>query len=560
VRSYRTAGLAVIVAAALALSACSSSKSSDSTGKSDGSKTQAASDQNDINPLPYDQVPSGGVLRWPISSYPANFNINHIDGSNVGVLQLMDSTLPIVWHFDAGSRPILNTDVVDKAEQTVASPQTIEYHLNSKAVWSDGTPITYKDFVGLWKADNGTDNAYKTVSTSGYEQVASVAKGATDQDVKVVFKSAYPDWRSLFNPLAPSSLTDTPAAFNKAWVDAPTVSGGPFKVAAVDKTAKTITVVRNGKWWGKTPKLDKIQFIVLDQETQAKALQSDQIDFVDIGSAVATYATVKSTPGVTIHKAGGANWRHIDLGSNGPLADLKVRQAVMLSLDRVGDARTMLGPLDWPATVQNSHIWTNNQAQYKSTCGDFCTRDIAKAGTLLEAAGYTKGSDGIYAKAGKVLNLTFVIPAGVKESADEAAIQLKPLQQAGIKVTIKAVPPDSFFSDYIGVGKFDLTIFSWGGTPFPLSSTQSIYTSTGAQNYAKIGTRAIDDLCQQAVTELDPAKAIDLTYQIDQKIWEEGHSVALYQRPDLVATKSNLVNYGALGFADAVYEDIGFKK
>jgi len=328
----------------------------------------------------------------------------------------------------------------------------------------------------------------------------------------------------------------------------------------MDKTAKTITVVRNDKWWGPKAKLDKIQYIVLDQSAQAKALQSDQVDFIDIGSNVASYATVKATPGVSIHKAGGPNWRHIDLGSTGPMADVKVRQAVMLSINRAGDAKTLLSPLDWPATVLDSHIWMNNQSQYKSTCGDFCKQDTAKADTLLESAGYKKGADGFYAKNGKVLNLTFVIPDGVKTSSDEAALQQKALQTAGIKVTIKSVPSDPFFPEYVEVGKFDLTIFSWIGTPFPISSNQSIYTSTGGQNYAKIGSPELDALYQKAVTELDPTKATDLTYQIDQKIWEEGHSVALYQRPDLVASKSNLVNLGSFGFADRVYENIGFKK
>jgi peptide/nickel transport system substrate-binding protein len=110
------------------------------------------------------------------------------------------------------------------------------------------------------------------------------------------------------------------------------------------------------------------------------------------------------------------------------------------------------------------------------------------------------------------------------------------------------------------VGKFDLTIFSWIGTQFPISSKQSVYSTNGDQNYAKIGSADIDNLYKQAVSELDPAKAVDLTHQIDQKIWEEGHSVPLYQRPDLVATKSNLVNFGSFGFADKDYTVIGFKK
>ncbi|HJQ03709.1 MAG TPA: ABC transporter family substrate-binding protein [Jatrophihabitans sp.] len=558
-RLFGKVGIAAVVAASLALTACGSSKGSGGNSNT-GNKKQAVANLNDTNPLSYDQVPSGGTLRWPLDSYPPNFNINEVDGNDANISNIMLATLPVVWHFDAGGKPILNKDVVDKAEQTSTSPQTINYHINSKAVWSDGTPISYQDFAGLWQALNGTNKAYKPASTNGYEQIQSVSKGSTDQDVTVVFKNPYPDWQSLFSPLMPAPLNATPAAFNTSWVNAPSVSGGPFKFGTIDKTAKTITLVHNDKWWGRAPKLDKIEFITIDQSAQAKALQSDQIDEVDVGSSVATYATVKATPGVTIHKAGGPNWRHIDMGSTGPMADLKVRQAVMLSIDRVGDAKTLLSPLDWPATVLNSHIWMNNQAQYKSTCGDFCNRDIAKADSLLEQAGYTKGSDGYYAKGGKVLNLNFVIPDGVKTSADESALQQKALKEAGIKITIKSVPSDPFFPDYVLVGKFDLTIFSWIGTPFPISSAESIYKSNGDQNYAKIGTPEIDSLYDQAVSELDTQKATDLTYQIDQKIWEEGHSVALYQRPDLVATKNNLVNFGSFGFADVDYTSIGFKK
>ncbi|MDQ1751285.1 MAG: glutathione transport system substrate-binding protein [Pseudonocardiales bacterium] len=559
-RMQAKVGVAAIAVAAISLTACGS-KGSSSGGKATGNtKSQASSNLNQMNPVAYDQVPQGGTLRWPIDSFPPNFNVLDVDGNEQGINDLMNSTLPTVWNFDAGGKPVLNTVVVDKAEQTSATPQTIEYHINPKAVWSDGSPITYKDFAGMWQADNGTNKAFNIASANGYEEISAVDKGATDQDVKVTYKKAYPDWQSLFTYLLPASLTATPASFNKSWVNGPTLAGGPFKVGSIDKTAKTITVVPNDKWWGNKPKLDKIQYIVLDQEAQAKALQSDQVDFVDVGSSVATYALVKATPGITIRKAGGPNWRHIDLGKAGPLADLKVRQAVVLSIDRVGDAKTLLGPLDWPAQVLDSHIWMNNQSQYKSTCGDFCTRDIAKAGQLLESAGYTKGSDGIYAKGGKPLNLSFVISAGTKTQEDEAAFQQKALQQAGIKVTIKPVPSDPYFPDYIEVGKFDLAIFSWIGTQFPISSSKSIYTTDGGQNYAKIGTPAIDALFDQVTTELDTQKAQDLSYQIDQKIWEEGHSVPIYQRPELVGIKAGLENMGARGFANIIYQDIGFKK
>jgi peptide/nickel transport system substrate-binding protein len=41
-------------------------------------------------------------------------------------------------------------------------------------------------------------------------------------------------------------------------------------------------------------------------------------------------------------------------------------------------------------------------------------------------------------------------------------------------------------------------------------------------------------------------------------IWEEVHSLTLYQRPEIVATRAELANFGAFGFASGRYEDIGF--
>ena len=44
-------------------------------------------------------------------------------------------------------------------------------------------------------------------------------------------------------------------------------------------------------------------------------------------------------------------------------------------------------------------------------------------------------------------------------------------------------------------------------------------------------------------------------------IWDEVHSLTLYQRPEIIAAKSNLANFGAFGFATPPrYEDIGFTK
>jgi peptide/nickel transport system substrate-binding protein len=75
-----------------------------------------------------------------------------------------------------------------------------------------------------------------------------------------------------------------------------------------------------------------------------------------------------------------------------------------------------------------------------------------------------------------------------------------------------------------------------------------------------VGSDEIDALFDDATSELDPDKAIDIANKIDKLIWTEVHSLTSYQRPELYATKDTLANYGAFGFATTIYEDIGFTK
>ena len=143
------------------------------------------------------------------------------------------------------------------------------------------------------------------------------------------------------------------------------------------------------------------------------------------------------------------------------------------------------------------------------------------------------------------------------------------LAQVGVTLTISVVPSPDFFSNYVTPGQFDFTVFSWYGTAFPMSSARSLYatpTRNAAgdldirQNYARIGTPAIDRLFEETSQELDRARASELANELDALLWQEVHSLTLYQRPEIVVCQRRLVNFGAFGFASWVYQDIGWAK
>jgi peptide/nickel transport system substrate-binding protein len=561
-RRLRPLGAAAAVTAiALVVSGCGGGGSD--SNSSGGSGAPASATQNQINPVDRDQLTQGGSFRWALAEMPPNFNYNQLDGTLDDNEDVISALMPAAYDFAADSAPTVNKDYFTSIELTKDNPQTVTYTINPDAVWSDGKPITAADLISQWKALNGTNPAYNVSSTTGYEEIASVAQGADDHQAVATFSHPYADWQALFSPLYPASTNDDPNVFNTGWTTGPQVTAGPFAVDSIDMTAQTITLKPNPAWWGDKPKLDSIVYRVMDPDASIDALANGEIDFVDIGPDVDAYSRATTLQNVDIRRAGGPNFRHITINGTSPvLSDVNVRQALAKAIDRQTIANALLGPLGGDAKKLDNHIFMTNQEGYQDNSGDLSKPDVDAANKQLDAAGWTRQGDATRTKDGQPLTIRFVIPSGVSASQQEAELVQGMLQQVGAKVDIQTVPVGDFFESYVNTGNFDFTVFSWIGTPFPISSSSSIYEQPkGAdiqQNYARIGDPSIDQMFQQASEELDPAKARALANQIDAKIWSEVHSLTLYQRPDLIAANSKLANFGAFGFASVRYQDIGF--
>src|SRR5205085_6105065 len=262
-------GTAVVLCLLLLGAACGGGGSK----KEGGSASKGPAGVNDIVATDRADLADVGKLTWPIDSYPVNFNLNELDGSLADGASVMGAILPGMFNIDALAQPVANPDYVTSAVLTATQPkQVVTYKLTPKAVWEDGTPITEADFEAQWKALSGKNQAFQIVSSTGYDNIETVAKGADDREVVVTFSSPFVDWQSLFSPLYPASTNNDPKVFNEGWMNKALTTAGPFKMASADTTAKTITLVRNDKWWGKRAKLDTIIFRKIDRDAQADAL------------------------------------------------------------------------------------------------------------------------------------------------------------------------------------------------------------------------------------------------------------------------------------------------
>ncbi|MEV0239022.1 ABC transporter family substrate-binding protein [Streptomyces sp. NPDC050674] len=175
------------------------------------------------------------------------------------------------------------------------------------------------------------------------------------------------------------------------------------------------------------------------------------------------------------------------------------------------------------------------------------------------------------AKNGKPLTLRFVLPSGpgsqsLRTVADRIS---RMLERVGIGTEISKVSDESYFKDHIASGQYDLALYSWPATAFPATDARPVYAkpvpaADGSlnveQNYTRVGTDQVDQLFDEAVSTLDEEESRSLIRKADSRIWAAAGSIPLFQRPQLLAARKNLVNTGAFGFATPVYEDMGFLK
>ena len=557
---FRMTVPAAVLAVLATLAGCGSG--TEKTGAVTGEKLNPIAEQNQMNPQARDKVQQGGKMVWAIDSVIVNFNTNQLDGTIAVGNWVISAMMPQLFLFDARATPSYDPDyLASEPELTPGPPEVVKYKLNPKAVWLDGSPITAADFIAQWKALAGKDPAFHISSSTGYDRIKSVTQGANPFEVIVTFGKPYADWKNLFSPVYPASTNTHPEIFNTGWKDTMLTSAGPFRLASYDATAKTYTLVPNEKWWGKKPKLNQIIFRVIDDDAQPTAMDNGEIDLMDVGPSADEYNRVKSIPGVEIRVAGGPNFRHITFNGVSPiLKDVHVRQAIAMAIDRAAIAKAELGQLPVKPVALGNHIFMENQKGYQDNSA-VVAYNPAKAKQMLDAAGWTvQGNQRV--KNGQSLVINLVIPGGVSVSRSESELIQNMLAQVNVGVSINTVPVDNFFDKYITPGQYDLTVFSWLGTPFPISASQGIYQKPVGdkiqQNYARIGSDELDHVLDQAEQELDPQKAIALANQADTLIWQEVHSVTNYQRPDIWAAKKGLANVGAYGFASIAYEDIGW--
>jgi len=543
----KSALIAPAVIIAMTAAACGGSDNN-SGGGSDGGQAQGG------------QIVYGFETDFPENLFPAIAAGNSVATAYAEIRTLLS---PFRTYPDFTLKPDADLVVGEPSTTTTGGKQVVTYKINPSAVWSDGQPIDAKDFEFTWRIQKSADVAAggcaSLISTTGYDQIESVEGADNDKTVTVTFTKPYSDWKGLFQ-LFPQHVMDKTdakancAAIEKGWptADGIPVASGPFLLdkSGIDSTKKILTLTRNDKFWGDKPKLDRIvlQNIGNDPGVSVNALRNNEIQMIYPQPQLDLVKNIKSLePTITSKTNFGLSFEHLDFNTNdAQLKQLPVRQAIAYALNRPDIVAKTVGQFDNRAQVLNNRYFVNNQPGYEDTSGGLYNQpDVAKAQSTLEAAGYAKGSDGIYAKDGQRLSFTIMTTQGNPLRANTIDVIVQQLKPAGIEIK-KFLNPDIFAGKEkpksLEGGQFQIALFAWVAGPFP-SQNGSIYHSVAGdslgQNYTRGGDPEVDKLLPEISASTDTDAQIKLGNQVDTLLWKDLYTIPLYQKPTFLAYNSN---------------------
>ena len=157
--------------------------------------------------------------------------------------------------------------------------------------------------------------------------------------------------------------------------------------------------------------------------------------------------------------------------------------------------------------------------------------DVSKATSLLTQAGFSKGSDGIYAdSSGHKLSFTIISIAGYTDWTASIQVIQQNLKSIGIEIKEQDQNSNDYFNNLF-TGTYQLAYGSLATTPGPTpyyelrntlhSSTSADIGQTAAGDYERYHNAQVDSLLDQFGATTDSAKQHQLINQVEAFVLDE---------------------------------------
>ena len=407
--------------------------------------------------------------------------------------------------------------------------ETLTFTIRNGVKWTDGKSLSAADVAytfnamatspaldlnALWKADGGPLTA---VTTQGADQVVFTFATAAQTYFYYVADQV---------PIVPAHIWSTLDQTKLAtYADSNPVGTGPYKVGSCSEA--NVKYVRNTDYWQSTaanpvPRIAEVDY--------PSFLGNDQANlYLTEGQAQWGAQPVPNMKTAYLDKGPDRYmWFPpvLNVGifpnlNNPLLSNVAVRQAISLALDR-SDIATRGESGYEPAASQTGIITPTYSSWYDKSIDD-TAYDPAKAEQVLEAAGFTKGSNGIFQNAqGQALSFTLQTVSGFSDWDASLVIVTQELKAAGIQVTVDDENSGPYTTN-LETGNYQLAYAGSGG-PYTQGGPTPYYelrgdldsSNIGGTNYSRYDSPATDALFNEYAATTDVSQQQKIIDQIEQ--------------------------------------------
>lgn len=432
---------------------------------------------------------------------------------------------------------------------------TVTYHLRRDVVWSDGEPFTSADVRATW--ETLANPAHQVISREGFEWIQAIE--CPDPHTAVLrFSQAFPPFRVLFLCVYPAHRMRHMTDFiNDPFHRAP-LGTGPYLLEAWEPHER-LTFVANPRYHGTRPYFKRLEFVcVPDRSGVASLVLEGALDAgisLSIGDVPrlerAERLHVMVTP-TTVTERVVFNQRHP------ALADVRVRRALELATDKREIVRDVLGGrAEVAVTELDGTTWANPDLRPPAFAPD-------EAEELLDAAGWTRGANGMREKDGQPLTLTLCIPTGDTQREAVARRLAAGFAAVGVDLRTQSHRSDTLFGNAAngGVlvrGDFDLALRARGmwGDPDPNMSIcyQSRWIPSAENqgmgaNFGGYQNTVVDEALEEAQNTMDEARRHELYYLAQRHIQDDVPVMYLFRHPNVDVARAEIRGFDQLPYVN----------
>lgn len=552
--------IALLIAVALVLAACSGT---------DGSDEQQPDDKDNQAVVP---TTAPITLTYASAGEFSSYNNNTAEQASPVNAVVLNHVLPGFWSFDADGERVPDTEF-GTFEQVTGNPLTVRYTFADGAVWSDGEPIDCDDAVLAWAANVGRWptgerdqytgqklTAFSSFTPAAWSDVSRPECADGDRTFTVTFDRVSADWSVLFGPgtILPAhvleketGIKDVIAAvaagknatmqklgrfYNTGWDLRPgkydaalAPSSGPYQVASW-KAGESITLEPNPAWWGAPPTARNLVIDVLPEEDQAQALVDGEVQVIDPTPTEDLLATLEQAgDAVRVEQGDTFVWEHLDFNVDGLFESRALRAAFAKCVPRQAIVDDLIAPLNPDAEVLQSRLRLPFQAGYEQAAAagqeDYPAVDIEGARAILKRE----------KKLGTRVEIAYLKPDLRRET------EVKMIKKSCAKAGFEVVDAGSytFFSSELKTGDFDAALFAWTSSA-QITQPYPIYATDGDQNFIGFHDDDVDLLLDRLYSQLDPDQQLDLISELDAQLWSDIATLPLFVFPSLTASSTQV--------------------